>query len=185
MHSSLPNTLRGYLRDNTAPQHERLDRRMSGFDLTTRAGYARFLLVQYQARVGIEDWCALHCPPALRAPSGLPRLRADLADLGRRLPSHSPIFSSEGDPLGVAYVLAGSTLGNTMIARQVRENSSDLPLRFLDDPAAIAHWKLLQPLLKAAPDDTSADVLRGALDTFRHFTALAESAPDSSESLAA
>lgn len=140
---------RAALRAATSPFHDRVDAVFSQADLTTRAGYARFLTAQAAAHIPVEDALeragAARLIPDWTARRRAELLRVDLAELGLEPPAAagSIAFGSDAAVLGGAYVLEGSRLGGTLLRRSV---GPALPTRFLggDDSAA---WRALLAVL--------------------------------------
>ncbi len=152
---------------------------MSQTGWTDPAGYAHFLRVQHAARAPIERWMSEHCPAELQPPIQAHLLEADLADM--KVSVLAPIngFDLPGvaDPLGTVWALAGSSLGNAMIQRQVSGSPAcaHLPQRFLCDTAMHGFWKSLLPKLNLpASDDAVAASVEGAVAVFDHFLRTAE-----------
>jgi heme oxygenase len=179
-------SLRTHLRAATMAAHDLLDHAMqaaSGWQ--TRADYARFLALQHAARAPLEAWLAAHAPARLAPPSQTGLIAQDLEHLGTPLPSPAPLFTigrpAPGSALGVAWVLAGSALGNKAIARQVaRISGGTWPTAFLGDDGAMAFWQGLRTRIEgpAAPAE-AAGATRAAEAVFAHFLAVAE-APEES-----
>jgi heme oxygenase len=161
------------LRHATAAAHARLDDLFSRFDLSIASGYVAFLCAQAPAFLAVEralddaGASALIDGWTLRRRSDA--LRKDLADLGQTLPPGlpAPVFVTEPQILGAAYVLEGSRLGGAMLARQV---SSGLPVAFLT-PAAPSAWRdfvaLLDERLNTA--DRIAEAASTAIAVFSLF----------------
>lgn len=167
-------TVREYLRDETSPSHDRLDRRLGSVLDGTAAGYAEFLAIQYRARKGIEDWLERSAIPNA-PPSQVPLIARDLAALGARLPLSAPRFDGvpASDPLGVCWVLAGSSLGNRAILAQMRKAGSAFPVTFLSDPSMTDYWQTLRPALAQPVDPIRhSPMLAGAGAVFEHFNAV-------------
>lgn len=168
-------TPRLLLRTATAPAHQRVDAAFGGFDLATRDGYTAFLRAQAEAFLPVE--AAIDRTIALAA--GLiddwpqrrrgDALRADLADLGHQPAAIAavPDIASRDALLGAIYVLEGSRLGGTMLARRVPPG---LPRRFLaaTDPD---HWRqLIQILNRALVTQEQQDAaIAAACDVFARF----------------
>lgn len=153
--------LRQYLREHTAAAHDRLDQGMARFDLAEPRDYAAFLSIQLAARAPIEAWCAAHAPPGLTPPEQAPAIRADLAQLGiRNVVDAAPLTTDFVEPLGVAWALGGSLLGNRAMVAHLRKRVPDTwPVRFLSDDAMTVFWKALRPRLEGPAD---AETARGA-----------------------
>lgn len=178
--------LRAYLRSATMSAHDLLDDAMqaaSGWQ--TRHDYARFLALQYAARLPLEAWLAAHAPAGLIPPHQTPLLARDLEALGVDLPPACPLPATASfrpsasalpaTALGVAWALAGSALGNRAIARQVAQiGGGAWPVAFLGDGAMMAFWQSLRVRIEgpvAARDAESA--ARAADAVFAHFLAVA------------
>ena len=56
MSKAVGRTTRDYLREATADSHERLDLLMGELVVDDEAAYAKFLQIQWHARVGVENW---------------------------------------------------------------------------------------------------------------------------------
>lgn len=164
---------RSLLRTATAPEHERVDRAFGTFDLSDRDEYRAFLLAQARPLVSVEaaidafdptpmlpDW-----PERRRAPL----IAADLADLGASMPSPEPVaVTSDAAALGAIYVLEGSRLGGTLLARDV---PMDLPARFIRCPPAPSRWRglieVLDRMLKTTEQrDAAVTAAHAVFDLF-------------------
>jgi heme oxygenase len=163
--------------------HDLLDHAMqaaSGWQ--SRSDYARFLALQHAARAPLEDWLAAHAPAALHPPRQTPLIARDLAALGRPVPAPAPVFTLGrtrlGHVLGVAWVLAGSALGNRSIARQVRRiGKGTWPMAFLGDDAMLGFWQALRSRIEqSVPQDEAEGAREAASAVFAHFLAVAEQA---------
>lgn len=118
-----PDGLRGRLRVETAPDHERVDALAARFDLQDPDDYTAFLLAHAQALFPLED--ALDRAGADRLLADWPErrrktaLRADLATLGVAAPAtqSSPPALDEAEAWGTLYVLEGSRLGARLMLR--------------------------------------------------------------------
>ena len=178
-------SLRTHLRAATMAAHDLLDHAMqaaSGWQ--TRDDYARFLSLQHAARAPLEAWLTAHAPAGLTPPEQTGLIARDLVRLGAPLPPPAPLFTigrpGPGAALGIAWVLAGSALGNKAIARQVaRIGDGDWPTAFLGDDGAMAFWQALRSRIErpAAPAEAEG-ATRAAEAVFAHFLAVAE-APES------
>ncbi|MXP26173.1 hypothetical protein GRI39_09005 [Altererythrobacter indicus] len=162
-----------HLKQETRALHDLLDSRMSKLDLAVAEDYTAFLKIQLAARAPMERWARNDCPPHLRPPEQLPLLIEDLNAIGKpfSLPNRQFSLPSGSNPLGFAWVVAGSHLGNrAMLADLEKRNTSGLPTRFLADPRMIAFWRNLRPQLEQdTNDDTAAKSLEAAIATFRFF----------------
>jgi heme oxygenase len=75
--------------------------------------------------------------------------------------------------MGVAWVLAGSNLGNRMMAAQLaRRDALPRASRFLNDDCSAAYWKGIQPRITAPVSAPSAhaamQAAHAAFDYFAH-----------------
>jgi len=173
------NTLRSVLRRATEGLHSRLDTAMPDENLSDPVAYGRFLSVQHAARLPVEKWAARHCPPAIRPPELTPLLERDLGALGWPLPEwRGPFVLPAGaDPVGLAWVIAGSALGGKALLKRVREDegAQALPTAFLADERALEFWHDLRPALERQVDPHCASAaVRAAEATFGHFLRIAE-----------
>ncbi len=111
----------------------------------------------------------------------------DLADLQASEPEQAvefelntddPDTDDEASALGVAWVLAGSGLGNRAILHDMRRNGhDDWPHAFLGDDAMPAFWNKLRPQIEIPVDqDVLAPATKAALATFAHFIDVADTA---------
>lgn len=150
-----------------------------------RADYTRFLYLQYAARRPVEEWLAKNAPADLYPPAQCGLIAADLKDLGETPPralreftlvqhTNSPSAMRTG-VLGVAWVLAGSSLGNRAILKEVRRTArdhgeTDWPAAFLGDDAMLAFWKGLRAQIECPADMDSVEVASlAASAVFDHF----------------
>jgi heme oxygenase len=181
-------SLRAALRAATMAAHELLDCAMqaaSGWQ--TSDDYTRFLALQHAARLPIEDWLAAHAPPGLTPPPQTPLIARDLARVGCPLPAPAPLFTvgrvGPGTALGIAWVLAGSALGNRAIVRQVaRIGSGVWPVAFLGDETMMAFWHSLRTRIERPAASTEAEgATRAAEAVFAHFLAVARHACEGRE----
>ena len=169
MPSLRPGSLRARLRDATAPLHDRLDNAIGALNLADRDQYAQFLRIQLAAREPIERWTERYCPSDLCPPSTAQLLKADLSALGEIAPFVAAAFAlpESADPIGLAWALAGSHLGNRVLRRSL---GADLPSAFLDDAAMPAFWQEIAPRLEAPPStELATPAIAAACAVFRHF----------------
>ena len=136
------------LRALTQPLHDRVDAAFGGFALDRAADYARFLAAHARALPAAEAVLAATAAlPAWRPRT--PLLAADLAELDEPMPRALP-FAADATPAGawgVLYVVEGSRLGGTMLARQV---SPSLPGRYLAAAHGPGEWRALRAAIDAA-----------------------------------
>ena len=166
-------TMREGLRAATAEAHDRLDASVSGKDLTDIAAYSRFLQSQLSARLAVERWLTAHAAPADLPPATAPLLVEDLQALGRPFSLAPARFAppADADPMGAAWAIAGSQMGNrAMLAHMRKSGGGDLPTAFLADSAMQAFWKQLRPRLERPCDppalERAAAAARAVFATF-------------------
>lgn len=184
--------LRSHLRSATSGLHDKLDASMRpASDWRSRSDYARFLTVQYQARLPIEAWLAMFAPADLKPPEQTPLLARDLAALGAAIPGGEDRFAIDwqgtATALGVAWVLAGSSLGNRSMLHDMqralshdpdRPHGVDWPREFLSSTAMTQFWKGLKgPLEEPALPQRRDPAGQAARDVFAHFLAHARAEP--------
>lgn len=167
-------SLRDVLRSETRDLHDVLDQSLS--PLANDGGYPTFLAIQYAARWPVEAWFAqvgsVMQPPVL---TGLVEL--DLAELGCTPPA-CPISFRPADPaeaLGIAWVLAGSSLGNRVLHKRRLAYDGGRATAFLSDQNMPRFWGRLRPRLCRQASDPGLDkAIDGARRTFGHFIAVAQ-----------
>jgi len=184
-------TLRNRLRGATASAHDMLDHTMrAAAGWTTQDDYADFLKIQHSAREPVEAWLAQHAPESLRPPAQCPLLAQDLASLGQVTSEAAPAFvppreeASEAQALGIAWVLAGSALGNRSILKEVARIASkdgdeaaqsskgkgEWPHAFLADDNMLSFWKYLRrEIERPAQAGEAKAAARAASSVFDHF----------------
>jgi len=178
--SGIGRPLRAHLRDSTRTIHARLDQSVSRSDWTRPTAYARFLASQLEAREPVEQWARRHCPPQLRPPETSTLLREDLHDLECDIAGvgGTPFALPEGsDPLGLAWAIAGSQMGNRAMLAQLRKagrehggESGGLPVRFLSDPRMDGFWRSILPYLKReVVQEAARPAISAALAVFARF----------------
>jgi heme oxygenase len=166
-------SLRALLKRETAGSHDRLDRTIASLELGDPGNYALFLRLQLAARAPIERWAADHCDDALRPPTSVPLLHADLARLGVRsaLPESEFLPPEGAHPLGLAWAIAGSHLGNRALLTRLPGRGAHQPTTFLADPRLPVFWKHLRPQLEIPADEApAAGALAAAEAVFACFT---------------
>ncbi len=174
-------TLRSFLREETAQAHDRLDRMMrQRIGWRGAREYADFLSFQFAARKPVEDWLANSAMADHAPPAQTPLIARDLASLGATLPPTSRKFAlpnapsgyADGYAQGVAWVLAGSALGNRAIANEVERAEPDnrLPREFLTDPEMLTFWShFRRSIERIAPRAEMEVMAAGAAAVFDHF----------------
>jgi len=170
--------LRAELRAATREQHQKLDDLLGRLDLADRRDYTRFLDIQLSARRGVEQWLYLNAPAHWLPPSQVSLLRRDLEWLGyeprdARAPSFLVLFSDPFEWIGAAWVLAGSSLGNKMMERELAARApASWPMAFLQDKTMPHYFTALRPLLE--DDAANREAIDAAKAVFAHFLSLAE-----------
>ena len=186
-------TLRQHLRAATADAHDRLDfamRDASGW--TVREDYIRFLTLQLSARRPVESWLVQRAPAHLLPPAQAPLIERDLIAMGARsapspaAPPFQPPAPSDASVLGVAWVLAGSALGNRSILKEVdrasQEDDTAWSTAFLGDPAMLAFWQRLRVRMERPARGEEASAASAAAEAvFSHFIRCAGLDPVSTE----
>lgn len=166
------------LRLRTADMHDRVDSLFSGADLSTRDGYARFLIAQARAHLSVED--ALDAAGAAtfvddwnqRRRSAL--LLDDLERLGLSPPAklHHEVARTMAAVIGGIYVLEGSRLGGALLKRSV---APGLPVSFLSASDPVAWRRLIQIIdARLSTEDEIAEAVDAARAVFMAFEASAQ-----------
>ncbi len=139
-------SLRAQLKSATAGQHDTLDLAMSDMALTEAGPYAHFLAIQFAARATLERWIAELGDRELPPPPQTPAIAADLHDLGVTPPNPvSALCPDRADAVGLAWVLAGSSMGNRTLLQRRRKLAIAGPQRFLSDERMPEYFKQLLP----------------------------------------
>ncbi|MBV7265098.1 biliverdin-producing heme oxygenase [Erythrobacter ani] len=176
------NDLRSCLRGATAAAHDQLDRTMrevSGW--SSEAEYRQFLSLQYAARAPIEGWLSEEAPDDLKPPPQCPLIARDLMALDAPVPkiparvsaSFSAPPADRAGIMGVAWVVAGSALGNRSILKELdHAGQSQWPSSFLGDPHMLSFWSRLKRQMREPASDADVETAtQGAFTAFNHFTA--------------
>lgn len=141
------------VRAGTADDHERLDHLFEAFDLGDRDSYGRFLTAHARALPPVET--ALDAAGAEQwIPGWADRRRtalivADLGALGLAPPptaNFTPL-ADDAECWGAAYVVEGSRLGGTLLARRV---APGLPRSYLAAAQAKGAWAAFVAAMDAA-----------------------------------
>jgi heme oxygenase len=184
-----PESLRYFLKRETAIAHDNLDASFALYALDSRAGYVGFVIAHLIAwRALARHWTdALATLIAADAPDYAAMLEADLRDIVDGtvpdLPDlpNLPGLSVEtpASAAGLAYVLAGSRLGVTVIARQPTwGHVHGRGTRFMDDRQGTIIFRQLIAFFDS-PAGLALDraaALRSAREGFDAFAQAAEKA---------
>ena len=175
------------LRVRTRTLHQSVEARLDLLSLADRAGYVRYLLM---------NWPCASIEPAL-SEAGIHSLLPDwprrqrrfaLADDLRALnicpapPPRCKIAEDIGTVLGWGYVLEGSRLGTRMVLKTVEE-SEDLAIRramrFLRHGDGVEFWKSFKAALTQLDNDPGAieNACQAACTAFECFGAILTNAP--------
>lgn len=168
-------TIRQALRCASNDLHTGLDAALGSLDLTDRGQYGMFLSIQRSARRPIEQWLAANAPAELCPPAQSELLAIDLAALGiaRTNPASTAFAAPAEGALGVAWAIAGSSMGNRMMLRALRQCSGEMPTAFLADERMGAFFAQLRPIIER-PADAYADLstaIAAARTVFAQFAA--------------
>ena len=181
-------TLREHLREATSHSHELLDASMRpASDWRSLGDYARFLTTQHAARLPVEAWLSRYAPAELRPPEQTPLLESDLDELAQTTaaPRHEFELDYRADAtvVGVAWVLAGSSLGNRAMLGDMKRAAPEgpsWPHEFLSSRAMTDFWKRLRARVEAPANLTQAkEASRAATAVFDHFLEVARGGPAS------
>jgi heme oxygenase len=171
-------SFRFFLREQTRPAHERLDRLVGPIDSAAR--YGAFLRASYAHRAAVERYLA---EPAWPEPFGdwqpaalLPLLRLDLADLGLSRPEVRPLDLSKDISrlIGVAYVQEGSSLGARLIVRMAAGLAFDGShgARHLAAQAqGLSNWQSFVGIIDGLSGVDRAAAVEAAVAAFDHAAA--------------
>lgn len=154
--------------------HETLDLRVAELCLTDPEDYAEFLLFQYRSRLPVEAWAEAEMPQDLLPPSQVLLIASDLSALGDTLPPVATDFSLPygSDPIGAAWALAGSSLGNRAMLSHMRKASGsrgEWPEAFLADDRMTRFWTGLRTKIEQPFSGDPAAALLGAEAVFARF----------------
>lgn len=166
-------SLRQHLRVATQAAHDRVDAAASGFDLSGRDGYRRFLTAHAAAlfplEAALDGYGAERLLPDWPLRRRAQALAADLAALSAE-PGQTftlPPLSDEAAVWGVLYVLEGSRLGARVLHERV---GSGLPTAYLTQGEGLRLWpSFVRALDLSGAGATEAE--RGAELAFARFSA--------------
>ena len=136
-------TLRTHLKDATRGAHQQAEEAV-GLNrwLETRETYADYLEKLWQWHAAYEPAIVIQLPEAAKsfAIDRLPQLKADLAALGRNVPTPpkaSVKLASPEAAVGAWYVVLGSSMGGAIITKTAQKKLGDVPTAFLADPTVM------------------------------------------------
>ena len=143
----MPADLLDALRAGTASRHTQLDRAVSGYPISTRSGYERFLRLQATVLPAVEAWL-VHQPLYRTLPDFDARLRTgalinDMETLGlpRPLGSGGTRLDDGMSVVGICYVLEGSRLGAVSLNSMLDQSGADVPRAFLNHGKGERYWR--------------------------------------------
>ncbi|TMM46131.1 biliverdin-producing heme oxygenase [Qipengyuania marisflavi] len=160
------------MRQETRAAHDALDAGLGAFAIGGDGDFGAFLRVQYAARLPIENWLAVQDSGAITPPPQTHLIAADLAELNLAAPPDFGAFPLQhsGALTGVAWTLAGSSLGNRAMLAQRRKLGLNGADRFLSDDAMPQFWKALRPTLDTiASPEAAHHAVTGANAVFALF----------------
>lgn len=169
--------LRARLRNATAPLHARVEAAYSGFDFERQDDYFHFLRAHSRVLGAVE--VALEQAGIVRLLDDWPArarrhtLLADLSELDTPVPTAlpPPQLPDEASCWGAAYVLEGSRLGGTILARRRRQIDPAAPVSYLEHGDAAKLWPTFLARLETASSCAWAPMLAAAEATFTLFMA--------------
>ena len=112
------NDLRVILRSKTASAHAQLDLALGEYNLTRRSDLSNYLRVHYLARLHLEDIFSTK-EMRLSNQQKLNAIQSDFEVLGAELPQRMKRNNiSSYHPIGLTYVMAGSSLGSKVLYKR-------------------------------------------------------------------
>lgn len=168
-------TLRAVLRRETRELHDALDARIGVLDLGSHDDYARFLQIQLAGRQPVENWLSSRAD-APDLPNSTATLGRDLEAIGGDAPSSTRAFAPPHgcDAIGAAWVLAGSSLGNRAMLRDLdRREARPRSTLFLADPAMTEAFGAMREAIERPVEHPERAVV-AARAVFDHFLAVCD-----------
>lgn len=166
------------LRDTTRHDHNRVDAVFSKFDLSNPDSYTSFLTAHCLALPVLERIISSQQElPVVR--NRMPLLASDMATMRQPMPDplHFESCTSGGAQWGILYVVEGSRLGSTVLARRV---GPGLPVGYLSAQHQAGEWHSIRQAIdeQAARFGSSwiADAITAAATCFGLFRRAAEEA---------
>lgn len=139
--SNLQTSLRARLRNDTRLLHEKLDREVSEFDLTTPGGLSGFIRMQFSALQAFNSSQMLADTGAM-VQDLCERAALDLRALDASV-QPSPYELGAVEPLAVEYVVAGSRLGSQLLKKRWQRATNQQVRRasaYFSAPSYIEIW---------------------------------------------
>jgi heme oxygenase len=161
------------LRAATRSDHLGVDRLIGQLDLTRQDGYGRLLSIHHAVLQDLKSEWRPEDRDDFRAMSR--RLQNDLRVLGfpaANARSMSPILFTEGNQLGIAYVIRGSRLGASVLRSRIPPQFSASYLDFVPTLSWIQFLTQLQSVSRADEAGATDAAIRGAKITFDLFSRL-------------
>lgn len=168
-------SVRTLLRKQTRQAHERVDALFSQLCLAERQDYIRFLSSHCMAYEILESLFETKLAADIRPPSMAPLLESDLHRLGVAEAGTVPWFpTGDLNPLGAAYVVAGSHLGNKTLRAQwqaTKDPQVSAAGGYLTSSVMAMYWpSLLRRLATERPSEEElVDIICGANAAFSVF----------------
>jgi heme oxygenase len=115
---------------------------------------------------------------SLPSPSNHSLIAKDLATLESdqtHHPVNPSVFNNQTEAIGALYVIMGSAMGRTMIARRlapkIKEWNLAAPAYYTTEASGIDEWKAFIQQLNALPlsAETTQQLIRGAVGAFESF----------------
>jgi heme oxygenase len=176
---AIPPGLRSRLKQATAEAHRDLDGRLGSLDLSSLAGYRRFLEASAVALLPLERALERAGVAAMFADwpqrSRRAAIVADLAKVGGIVrPAAVPLLTNGNAVLGTMYVLEGSRLGAKYLMRTIAHAADPViasATAYLDHGAGQPHWPRFLAVLEREPvtPDDEADIIDSAAAAFELF----------------
>lgn len=136
--------LRNVLRSETAEAHERLDKELDSYDLTDHLSLSKYLCVHYLARSELSNLITV----GKNRISNEQKIADIVKDLKVLAVNPPAILKFENrrpyHPLGLTYVMAGSSLGSKILYKRWNSGSNDAVKnagRFLTSSKDSTEWK--------------------------------------------
>jgi len=136
------NEIRSILREKTSAAHAKLDSALVKYDLKTQHGLGSYLCVHMLARRWIGA-SSTNFSELIDNPQKLQDLEADLEVLGADLPAPKMPYFDIIHPLGLTYVIAGSSLGSKLLYKNWFSSEDHVVQRankFLTSSKESADW---------------------------------------------